>query len=227
MDDLLQPQSLGLPQPMQEGAGDSECLWSGAMQAALPSVVERSRCSLPLLVQTYLLTSTTVQILTPEVLSSGSNSGGSDEDDAYEEAMRCLGEAKASGARPAPAAATRRAHAKAPSADATHDAAAGAGVRCGLGITLRLNPEGQYYVKRMERGGPAERSGQVNEGDKLLAVGGLAVSGFEYQDLANLVLGPEGSSVTLALGSADGGGHVREVTLCACVSIERERERDR
>jgi hypothetical protein len=32
---------------------------------------------------------------------------------------------------------------------------------------------------------------QVKAGDKLLAVGGLPVSGLEYQELAKLVLGPE------------------------------------
>ena len=85
------------------------------------------------------------------------------------------------------------------------------GVQCGLGVTLKLSSDGQYYVKKMELGGPCERSEQVQAGDVLLAVDGLAVSGLEYADLAQLVLGEEGSTVTLAL--VDVCQKQKEVTL--------------
>ena len=83
---------------------------------------------------------------------------------------------------------------------------------CGLGVTLKLSSGGEYYIKRMERGGPAERSKSIKAGDKLLAVDRKQVTGVEYNHLAQLVLGPEGSEVTLTLKRED-SGELHAVTL--------------
>ena len=70
---------------------------------------------------------------------------------------------------------------------------------CGLGVTLKQNAEGNYYVTRMERGGPCDVSGQVKHGDILESVGGYKVKGIPYPELAALVLGEEGSEAVLVL----------------------------
>ena len=77
--------------------------------------------------------------------------------------------------------------------------AAGGGAQCGLGVTLKRNAAGFYYVKRVERGGPAEQSSAVEPMDTVIAVNGEAVAGLEYAALAALVLGPEGSFVSLSM----------------------------
>jgi hypothetical protein len=77
--------------------------------------------------------------------------------------------------------------------------AAGDAAQCGLGVTLKRNAAGFYYVKRVERGGPAEQSGAVEPMDTVIAVNGQAVAGLEYASLAALVLGPEGSLVSLSM----------------------------
>ncbi|KAJ1489105.1 hypothetical protein T484DRAFT_1781209 [Baffinella frigidus] len=84
--------------------------------------------------------------------------------------------------------------------------------QCGLGVTLKLNAAGCYYVKRMEAGGPAALSGRIEGMDTLIAVDGVAVTGLEYKDLARLDwthkdlarldLGLEGSYLNLAMISA-------------------------
>ena len=35
------------------------------------------------------------------------------------------------------------------------------GPKCGLGLTLKERSDGEYYIKRMEKGGPCEASGEV------------------------------------------------------------------
>jgi len=91
-----------------------------------------------------------------------------------------------------------------PSAQASEDlrrppAQAPPAAQCGLGITLKQNPEGNYYVRRVEAGGPADMSGEVRAGDILRSVDGKLVAGISYQELAGLVLGPEDSSVVVSL----------------------------
>lgn len=36
------------------------------------------------------------------------------------------------------------------------------GTQCGLGLTLKERGDGEYYVKKMEKGGPCEASGEVS-----------------------------------------------------------------
>jgi carboxyl-terminal processing protease len=79
-------------------------------------------------------------------------------------------------------------------------------VMCGLG--MRLKQEGGYMkVETVLEGGVAEKSGQITAGDILVSVGQengekQNVAGHTSNEVAGMVVGPKGTSVTLSLKSS-------------------------
>lgn len=90
----------------------------------------------------------------------------------------------------------------------------------GIGAVLRTDNE-QTVVQKTIKGGPAEQSGQIRAGDRIVGVAqGLNgamedVIGWRLQDVVDLIRGPKGSVVRLQLvpKSAGAEGAVREVSL--------------
>lgn len=73
----------------------------------------------------------------------------------------------------------------------------------GLGIELGVK-ESDYYIKRLLPGGTAYRSGQVKENDNIIAVADskgemLPVNGLPANEVAGLIRGEKGTSVTMRL----------------------------
>jgi carboxyl-terminal processing protease len=79
----------------------------------------------------------------------------------------------------------------------------------GLGVELKTAADGLLVVHVIP-GSPAERSG-VRAGDHLVGVGGLPIGGMNVDEAAQLLQGPEGSLVTLAI--LRGPGPARAVTV--------------
>jgi len=69
----------------------------------------------------------------------------------------------------------------------------------GVGIMVRRNKAGNFVVATIMPGSPASLMGQVESDDVLLAVGGMETDGMSAQQLADAVLGPRGSSVSVTL----------------------------
>mmetsp|Transcript_83177 Transcript_83177/g.121792 ORF Transcript_83177/g.121792 Transcript_83177/m.121792 type:complete len:586 (+) Transcript_83177:83-1840(+) len=69
----------------------------------------------------------------------------------------------------------------------------------GVGIMVRRNKGGNFVVATIMPGSPASLLGQVEAEDVLLAVGGIETDGMSAQQLADAVLGPRGSSVSVTL----------------------------
>ena len=90
----------------------------------------------------------------------------------------------------------------------------------GIGAVLRADNE-HTVVQKTITGGPAEQSGQIRAGDRIVGVAqGLDgamedVIGWRLQDVVDLIRGPKGSVVRLQLvpKSAGAEGSVREVSL--------------
>ena len=74
----------------------------------------------------------------------------------------------------------------------------------GIGIVLREGIKG-VIIKEVVKGGPAERSGQLTQGDLLIAVDGKSTSSVGYQDVMKWLKGGKGEEVTLAVQKAGGG----------------------
>lgn len=72
----------------------------------------------------------------------------------------------------------------------------------GVGIMVRRNPAGQYVVATVMPGSPASIGGKVEKDDVILAVGGVETDGMSPQQLADAVLGPQGSQVSVTLRRA-------------------------
>ncbi|KAJ1486673.1 hypothetical protein T484DRAFT_1943079 [Baffinella frigidus] len=68
---------------------------------------------------------------------------------------------------------------------------------CGLGIAFKPNKQGTLTVKRLVPGGPAALAGTVESGDALHAIDGVNVIGMEKPQVADLLVGPQGSTVRL------------------------------
>jgi len=77
------------------------------------------------------------------------------------------------------------------------------GEKVGLGFTFTRDASGRHWVvRRLKEGGFAEVSGQIFPGDVLMKVGGKSLAQiFEAEEVANLIAGPEGSTVSLDLRS--------------------------
>lgn len=69
----------------------------------------------------------------------------------------------------------------------------------GVGIFLAPNRTGQFIVTRVTAGGPAQRSGQVQTGDILLAVNGQSLEGIPVETVRGMIVGPQGSPCNLTL----------------------------
>jgi len=85
----------------------------------------------------------------------------------------------------------------------------------GVGIMVKKNSFREYEVATIIPGSPASIEGNVEKGDILLAVGGNAVVDMTPQELADAVLGPRGSKVSMTLKRAavqqtSSGGQVLE-----------------
>jgi len=72
----------------------------------------------------------------------------------------------------------------------------------GVGIMVRRNQAGQYVVATVMPGSPASVGGKVETDDVILAVGGIETDGMSPQQLADAVLGPQGSRVSVTLRRA-------------------------
>lgn len=82
----------------------------------------------------------------------------------------------------------------------------------GLGVELKKATDG-LLVQHVITGSPAERSG-VHSGDHLVGIGGRSIGGMSVDEAAELLQGPEGSLVTLAI--------VRGVGPARALSVRRE-----
>ena len=72
----------------------------------------------------------------------------------------------------------------------------------GVGIVFRAR-DGHLLVAEVTADGPAQHSGKVVPGQKLLMMSGTRVAGLDTTDIAGLVLGPVGSHAELVLENAD------------------------
>lgn len=78
-------------------------------------------------------------------------------------------------------------------------------VLCGVGITLNMNVDGDYMIKAVAPGGPADIRSKVGgnaliaPGDLLEGVDGRGVRDVSYADLAHRILGPAGTKVQVAV----------------------------
>jgi carboxyl-terminal processing protease len=69
---------------------------------------------------------------------------------------------------------------------------------CGLGVLIKQSPEGDVYVSGTYKDSPAEEAG-FTEGDVFKAVDGVDVEGWDRYDVAELIRGEEGTSVTITV----------------------------
>jgi hypothetical protein len=69
----------------------------------------------------------------------------------------------------------------------------------GVGIMVRRSKAGKFVVATIMPGSPASLGGQVEADDVILAVGGVETEGMTPQQLADAVLGPRGSQVSVTL----------------------------
>lgn len=87
------------------------------------------------------------------------------------------------------------------------------------GIGALLSSEGDFVeIVELIAGGPAEGSGELEAGDRIVGVGQRAddiqdVVGWRLGDVVDLIRGPKGSEVHLRILPADGSGREQMVTL--------------
>ncbi len=73
----------------------------------------------------------------------------------------------------------------------------------GIGISISADDDGSIWIDQVLPRGPAARAG-VHQDDELLAVDGRSVAGFDPRQVAAMIGGPEGSSVTLTVRAEEG-----------------------
>lgn len=92
---------------------------------------------------------------------------------------------------------------------------------CGVGITIKILDNGQCTVINTIPGGSAHESGKITAGDLLLGVFDkergpdfVSTSGLEFNDIKSLIIGPQGSKISLKLqhkqGSVNAGVYICE-----------------
>ena len=82
----------------------------------------------------------------------------------------------------------------------------------GVGILMQQDPhDGALYVKSCVRGGSAQRSGQIAEGDRIMSVDGQTCAGTKVAQAREMIVGIQGTVVRIALRNAQ--GHDFDVSL--------------
>jgi len=110
-------------------------------------------------------------------------------------------------------------------------------VVAGIGLLLKKDPgDHGVLVKVVTPGGAAEADGNIRQGDELLAVDGQGVDGHHLHDVFDMVLGEQGTRVTLTMrrGAVQSGttlqygdhqeGEQYEVTLARKFLSDLQRE---
>ena len=86
--------------------------------------------------------------------------------------------------------------------------------KCGIGLLLEKSSTSKAVrVKTVVSGGPADRCGRIRVGDEVLAVNGSYIAGLPLHNVFTLVLGEEGTLVTLDVCQ------VRSACSCAFVHV--------
>ena len=72
----------------------------------------------------------------------------------------------------------------------------------GVGIIFRSDSSGALYVRQLQHGGPAQKSGQVHVGDCIVEVNGIDVFRKPISSFTKLMLGPPGTTLQLGFKRA-------------------------
>jgi len=72
----------------------------------------------------------------------------------------------------------------------------------GIGVKFR-DDQGQHIVTSLLPDGPADKTKQVFQGDKMIAVDGVPLYGKSSSEVIDLILGPPGADLTLTLQRSD------------------------
>ena len=79
-----------------------------------------------------------------------------------------------------------------------------------LGATVRNEPDGSVIIGRIVKGGAAEKSGLLHEGDEILEVNGIQMKGMNVNQVCDLLAEMTGT-LTLVIGvreSLSAGSHI-------------------
>lgn len=88
----------------------------------------------------------------------------------------------------------------------------GASALAGVGIALKRDGEGYFFVKRVVDGSPAQRVGGIEVGDSIREIDGFSLFRKSLQSLHQLLHGRENSIVTLGVCDGD-SGKMRQVEI--------------
>jgi hypothetical protein len=83
----------------------------------------------------------------------------------------------------------------------------------GVGIIAKPSVTGHFTIMGLSEGSPADLSGQIAPGDILYEVDNRSVKNLEQQEVAQLILGPVNSSVTLSVKQNSPNAPIRRITL--------------
>lgn len=83
----------------------------------------------------------------------------------------------------------------------------------GVGIALNQHSDGSVVISGLTPQGPAERSGQINVGDRLVAVDGHPVADESLEAITAKMHGAKGSELSLAIVPNSGPDSVKTVVL--------------
>ena len=95
----------------------------------------------------------------------------------------------------------------------------------GVGIIFRSDSSGALFVRQLQRGGPAELSGQVHVGDCVVEVNSVDVFRKPISSFTKLMLGPPGTNVTLGFKRAT-SQMIEKVTLRRSVPAKSATDAD-
>ncbi len=74
----------------------------------------------------------------------------------------------------------------------------------GIGIVFKRLTDGNFYIKRLLEGEPADACGKLRPGDCVLAIDGVPLRDKALTELSPLVLGPPLSKIQISVRSTDG-----------------------